>query len=293
VTRPARLAARLIERGARDPAELWIEAVLGAKRTGWQPLARARRKSLGQHVHRLLAKVLCGAPAGGGFFTRPTLEESHARLAAALGDLRASWPRDRYWDSFHAELGELAAVLLAQVGTLAAGKFAAVELPLPAGAFVPLGPNDRVAVHGRMDLVLLDRPEWRGAQVDIVDFKTGADAKLSAAAMARGAALQLGVYLAAAESLGAAGGRVWMLKPGAPAAAVRMDELPAALTPLAQLGRHLATGRYGALTPDRTDYSHGFEWPLACAPVRHAVLEKKFAATFGGAAPAEEDTADE
>ncbi|HSY53717.1 MAG TPA: hypothetical protein VK785_04675, partial [Opitutaceae bacterium] len=59
-----------------------------------------------------------------------------------------------------------------------------------------------------------------------------------------------------------------------------MDALAPALALLAQLGRHLATGRYGALTPDRTDFSHGFDWPLACTPIRRAVLEKKFAATF-------------
>jgi hypothetical protein len=120
--------------------------------------------------------------------------------------------------------------------------------------------------------------------VDIVDFKTGADAKLSAERMSRGASLQLGVYLTAARSLGAAGGRVWMLKPEAGmAGAVAMAELPRALAPLTQLGRHLATGCYGALTPDRTDFSHGFEWPLACTPVRHAVLAKKFAVTFAAA----------
>ena len=161
---------------------------------------------------------------------------------------------------------------------------------LPAGTSIPLGEEgERLIIIGRMDLALSDRPEWAGAQVDIVDFKTGADARLSAATMARGASLQLGVYLAAVETLGIAGGRVWMLKPdGAKPASIGLSELPEALAALAQLGRHLATGRYGARTADRTDFSHGFEWPLACPPVRHAVLRQKFAVTFGKPDEAEE-----
>ena len=293
VTRPAALAARQIERGVRDPAELWFEAVLGVKRVDWAPLARARKKSLGQLAHRLLADALRGDPAEGIFRVKPTLTDARAKLAEALAQLREQWPRDRYWDSFHSELGELAGVLLEKVFALVTGGFVTVEAKLPPGVQIALGDAGALVINGRMELVLLDRPAWPGAQVDIVDFKTGVDAKLSAERMSRGASLQLGVYLAAVQSLGAAGGRVWMLKPdaGVPGA-VAMEELPKALASLAQLGRHLTTGCYGALTPDRTEFSHGYEWPLACTPVRHAVLAKKFAATFPAAVD-EEDPADE
>ncbi|MFA5057270.1 MAG: PD-(D/E)XK nuclease family protein, partial [Opitutaceae bacterium] len=284
VTRPARLAARLIERGVQDPAELWFEAVLGIRRVDWHPLVRARKKSLGQFAHRLLAQALAGPPVEGVFMRQPAPAEARARLTGILAALRAQWPRDRYWDSFHAELSELVVRLLEKVFRLEAGPFVAIETPLPRGATVPCRGEGRLAVQGRMDLVLLDRPGWAGAQVDIVDFKTGDDPGLSAARMARGASLQLGIYLAAVESLGAAGGRVWMLKPGAGGdTALGLEELPAALAALEQIGRHLATGCYGALTPDRTEYTHGFEWPLACAPVRRAVLAQKFVRTFGRA----------
>lgn len=294
-TRPARLAARLIERGVQDPAELWFAAVLGIRRVDWTPLVRTRKKSLGQLAHRLLAEAMRGAPAEGIFMVKPAPDAARVRLRGALAALRAKWPRDRYWDSLHGELGELGAVLLEKVFELRTGGFVAVEAKLPEGATIPLGDGGRLPVHGRMDLVLLDRPEWGGARVDIVDFKTGADARLSVERMARGAALQLGVYLAAVESLGIAAGRVWMLKPEAGAStALELIDLPAALAALAQLKRHLATGNYGALTPDRTEFSHGFEWPLACAPVQHAVLAQKFAATFGRAAgPAGAEGGDE
>lgn len=294
-TRPAELTPRLIERAVQDPAELWFEGVLRLRRTGWTPLVRARKKSLGSLVHRVLAAALRGAPVEGVFRELPASDAAQAALRSELERLRAQWPRDRYWDSFHAELGELARLLLEQVYQLPAVPFAAVETKLPEGTMLELGADGGpMAIVGRMDLALSSRPAWQDAAVEVVDFKTGADARLSAQAMARGASLQLGVYLAAVCTLGAADARVWMLKPdGARPSSLGRDELPEALTALAQLGRHLATGRYGARTPDRTDFSHGYAWPLACAPIRHAILERKFTATFGVEAGAEMEAADE
>ncbi|HVZ63731.1 MAG TPA: PD-(D/E)XK nuclease family protein [Lacunisphaera sp.] len=293
-TRPARLAARQIERGVQDPAELWFDAVLRVQRVDWAPLVRARKRSLGQLAHRLLAAALRGEPIEGPFARKPAVETARASLAAGLAALRERWPHDRYWDSLHAELAETCSVLLDKVFALPSGPVVATEIRLPPTATVGAGAAGTVAISGRIDLVLLDRPEWRDAQVEIVDFKTGADAGLSVAAMARGAGLQLGVYLAAAASLGIAGGRVWMLKPGpGSATSLELAELPAALVGLEQIGRHLATGRYGALTPDRTEFTHGFEWPLACTPVPHAILAEKYALTFGTLAPEPEEAGDE
>lgn len=286
---PPSLSARGIEAGVRDPAELWFEAVLGARRVDWAPLARARRKAIGQRAHEVLAAALRPVSVGPqGWGELPEKPEAEARLAAALAELRARWPGDLYWDSFHAELSQVCAALLEGACALpGTGRFVSTERRLPAGASVPLGGRP-FPVSGRMDLVLLDRPGWPGARADIVDFKTGGDDRLSADKMARsGSSLQLGVYLAAALSLGAADARVWMVKPdGGEASAIGKDELEGALSLLGRLERFLATGRYGALTRDRSEYSFGgYDWPLACTPVGEAVLQAKFAATFGGEEP--------
>lgn len=291
---PKSLSARRVEAGVRDPARLWFESVLGAERVEWGPLQRARRRALGQRAHEMLALALrpVKATAGRGFGEMPSLEEARARLEQALAALRTRWPEDAYWDSFRAELAHVSEVLLANVYEMKeAGRYVATEAWLPAGASVPLGGGMRFPVVGRMDLVLLDRAEWRGARVDVIDFKTGVKDKLSAAAMGRsGAGLQLGVYLAATLSLGAAGGRVWMVKPEEGGlSAMGAEELDVALALLARLERAVRTGVYGALTPDRSEYSFaGYDWPLACAPVAEVVLAAKFAATFGedGAADA-------
>ncbi len=281
ITRPAHLAARLIERGVADPAVLWFEAVLRLHPVAWRPLERAKERSLGQMVHRMLAHAFSGPPGEGGFRSKPAPAEARGKLDEMLRQVRTRWPDDRYWDSFHAEMAELAGRLLEKVYALETGPYVAVEAALPAGTTIPLESAGRLDVRGRMDLVFLDRPAWEGATVDIVDFKTGTEGALSAARMARGSSLQLGVYLAAAQSLGARSGRVWLLKADGPGAeSLEMSELPAALKALRQIGRHLATGRYGALTPDRTEFSRGFDWPLACPPVPHAVLAQKFGLTF-------------
>lgn len=286
-SRPPRLSASQIERGIADPARLWFDAVLRVRRIEWRPFARDRRKSVGDAVHRVLAAALRGPPAEGDFFRLPDRAAAAARLAGELADLRARWPRDGYWDSFHMDVCRAARELLGRVFELPAAPFAAAEARLPEGAAVLAGDAGRVPVHGRMDLVLSDRPGWDGARIEIVDFKTGGEAKLSARRMASsGASLQLGVYLQAARSAGAAGS-VWMLKPEDRPMRIGMEDLDRACAKLVILGAHLATGIYGARTPDRNEYTRGFEWPLACAPIGAAILESKFARTFGAAAAKE------
>ena len=282
--RPARLAARLIERAVQDPAELWFEAVLGARRVEWRPLVRARRKSLGQLAHRVLAAALQGEHTEAAFRRRPEVEKVQELLTRELESVRHSWPRDRYWDSFYAELVYLCHRMLPQVFSLSTGDYIGVEAWLPPGATVPLGALGAFPVYGRVDLIFADQPQWTGARVDIVDFKTGVDAELSARRMAEtGASLQLGVYLAAAQSVGATAGRVWMVKPDLENAThVEFDQLTTALLQLEQLGRHIQTGHYGALTPDRSDYApEGFRWPVACVRIPYDVWRRKHELTFG------------
>ena len=284
---PARLSASQIERGIKDPASLWFDVVLGVTRTEWRPFARMRSKAVGTAVHRVLAAALRGAPAEGSFSVLPELPAAEGRLKAELVRLRGLWPADRYWDSFHGDVAEAARALLARVYELPRPPFGGVEVRLPGGATVPVSDSAVISVSGQIDLVLSDRPGWEGAQVEIVDYKTGGDPRLSAARMeSSGTSLQLGVYLQAAHSVGASGA-VWMLKPDERPARVGMDELGKATSKLRMIGRHLSTGIYGARTADRDEYTHVFEWPLACPPVPYAVLESKFAATFG-ASPGED-----
>jgi hypothetical protein len=292
--RPTRLSAKQIELGVEDPARLWFEAVLRARRVGWGPFARARRKAIGTLVHRVLARALRGAPVEGPFFEMPVPGAMAGRLEAELSALRARLPADRYWDSFHVDVVRAARELTRRLFELPALPFAAAEVRVPEGATVPVGDSERLAVEGLMDLVLSDRPAWNGSRVEIADFKTGGDARLSARRMnSKGASLQLGVYLHAALSVGATGS-IWMLKPEERPSRIGAEDLDHASARLSLLGLHLKTGTYGALTPDRSEHTHGFEWPLACAPISQAVLEEKFARTFGEATVAEsEEAADE
>jgi hypothetical protein len=286
--RPLRLSPSQIERGAIDPATLWFDAVIRVRRIDWRPFSRARGTTVGILGHGLLASALGSAPTGGDFFRMPHREVAEESLASEIARLRERWPRELYWDSFQLDVARAASQLLARVYDMGDLPYGAAEAPLPADASVPLDESTRIPVHGRMDLVLADRERWDGARVEILDFKTGSTKPISAKLMASGCTLlQLGVYLEAARSVGAQG-RVWVLKPEKKPSSLAMEELPEALVKLRAVGRHLATGLYGALTVDRTEYSHGFEWPLACSPVPHTVLEAKFAATFGAGSGGED-----
>jgi RecB family exonuclease len=283
-SRPLRLSASQIERGIKDPACLWFGSILGLQRAGWGTFSRARGKSIGTAVHRALAAALRGAPFEGDFFLMADRATAGARLESQLAQLRARWPSDRYWDSFHMDVCRGARELAKRVYELPQASYGAVEVRVPEGASVPLGEADRLFVSGRMDLVLSDRPGWAGAHVEIVDFKTGEASKLSARRMeSSGSSLQLGVYLEAALSVGSTG-TVWMLKPEDRPMKLGAHELARASGKLRVLGAHLATGIYGARTPDRDEYTRGFEWPLACAPIGAVTLESKFVATFGPSA---------
>ena len=293
-TRPERLPARLIERGVKDPVNLWFDAVVGARRVEWRPLVRSYSRSLGQFAHTLLAEVIEGEPAEGIFRVLAPEPQARLRLADSLAALRERSVRNRYWDSFLIDLEGVCGSLLEQVYELRGGGYVAAEASLPKTATVPLGLDRLFPVSGRMDLVLLDQPRWAGAVASIVDFKTGSDDGLSAKRMSsKGASLQLGIYLAAAQSLGIREGRVWMLRPGQRPTSIDTDELIDALAPLSQVARHLETGIYGALTADRNDYVRGTVWPLACAPIKHSILREKFNLTFGAidAPPDDDDNA--
>ncbi|MFT3868203.1 MAG: PD-(D/E)XK nuclease family protein [Nibricoccus sp.] len=292
--RPQRVAVRTLEAAVADPAVLWYEAVLGCACLDHGPLLRSAPRALGQLIHRVVAKALRGGHREGVFFARPERSQVEQRLAEELQRLRGLWPANRFWDSFHASLAQGAEAVMEGVLDLEGGSLMATERRLPEGVVLPLGGAESISVSGRMDLIMADRETWPGAVVDIVDFKTGSDNALSAKRMGlTGESLQLGIYLAAARSLGAQSGRVWMVKPDG-VSSLAMDELDLGLAPLAEIGRHLATGRYGALTPDQNKYEvSGAPRPLACTPIPVSILQKKFAATFGVEAASEGDAIDE
>jgi hypothetical protein len=281
--RPASAAARVLERAMTDPAELWFAEVLGATGVSWEPLQRARRKWIGQTAHELVAAGLRGEPAGGDFHRRPPVGEALARARAEAASRRAAALDDAYWESCYTEaLGVCERLLGAVLGIEGLPEYVAIEYTLPGTAWVGLGGEAKLGLRGRIDAVFTDQPEWRGASVEVVDFKTGTEGVFSAEAMAGGRSLQLGLYLEALRNLGVRSGGVWMVRPGLqPPRRVGMGELDKALAGLSRLRRHLESGTYGALTADQTLYSSSsLQWPLACPPLPAAVLKEKFARSF-------------
>ena len=282
-TRPEKLAARAIEAGVKDPAELWFTQVLGVERVDYEPFARALPLARGRWVHRFLARALKPAViVSEGLGEMPSQEDATQKMADDLRHWQKQYPDNYYWKSFCEEVAAMSQGMLEQVYAMETGKYVATELNLPTAGKLNLG-EPGLVITGRMDLVITDQPMWKGATVDVIDFKTGGDDRLSAKKMgADGSSLQLGVYLECLRSLGVSAGRVWMHKqPAHNSASLEMEELPLALESLDRIRGMLETGRYGALTKEQSDYAHGrFVWPLACTPIPSAILKQKHEATL-------------
>jgi len=276
-----RWAARLLERGFSDPVILWYEGVLHLFPIGEQPLERSRRKELGLLVHRLLAQALRGDHPSGTIRPAPPPEVCRDRLGRLLDSLRRRRPEDAYWDSFFLELSSIAFGLFDSVASEIEGQYLAVEYPLPGDTMLSTV-HGGLGISGRVDLAILDRPEWNGASVRVFDFKTGSDKPLDAGKMGRlGQSLQLGVYLQSSLALGARSASVEMIRVGHERGPVITDgELPSIQAAFDFLGGMVHTGKYGQLTADRTRFRRVFETPLACVPIPTAVLQRKFQATF-------------
>ncbi len=151
------------------------------------------------------------------------------------------------------------------------------EYKLPSDCQLLFGGRS-LRVSGRIDLFASDRMDLSGAKVLVCDFKTGKDAPLSPKRMASsGDSLQLGIYLEAMRSLGAVDGDVRMVKAGAAVdSSLSMADLETALGSLDKVGRHIFSGCYGQLTPDRTAYTWGFELPLACVLIPADIRKQKY-----------------
>ncbi|GAB5560587.1 MAG: hypothetical protein SynsKO_22340 [Synoicihabitans sp.] len=283
ITTPDHVSPRLIERAVQDPAEFWYEGVLGVGRIEREDFQRERSLTLGLLAHDFVAKSLQPShEVAAGFGPLPDARHAQATLAQVFAQWQAVQPKDLYWQTFSAELEAVTQGLLDQALGLDSGEFVATEMWLPAAATLDLK-SRKIPLRGRMDLVRSDRAGWVDAQIDIIDFKTGGDIAISARKMGQsGRSLQLGIYLAAARSLGASTSRVWMIKPGANEVSVMSaDELDTALAGLEWLDVALARGTIGALTPDRSEYSFaGYDWPRAVRPIAESILRRKFAATF-------------
>jgi hypothetical protein len=276
-----RWSASLLERGFSDPVYLWYEGVLRLNKVGERPLERSRRKELGLLVHRLLAQALRGDQPPGTIHPAPPSEVGRTRLGKLLDTWRSLRPRDAYWESFYLELSKIAYELFDFVAGEIDGKFLAIEYPLPRDAILSTV-HGELGVSGRVDLAILDQPEWSGASARIYDFKTGSDKPLDAGKMGRlGQSLQLGVYLQSALALGARSASVEMVSVGQACGPMIGDgELPLIQPAFDFLGELVHCGKFGQLTADRTRFQRIFEAPLACVPIPCAVLLKKFQATF-------------
>jgi hypothetical protein len=272
-----RWPAGLLERGVKDPVELWYSGVLGLRRISHTPLLLESRKLLGLLAHRFLAFSLRGEDGGESLVQLVDPDPCRDRLANLLANFKEKRLRNVFWESFTSELTYLTVSFLEKVLAEIEGLYIHSEYKLPSDCQVLSGKHP-LGVSGRIDLLASDRMDLVGAKVLVCDFKTGRDAPLSPKRMASsGDSLQLGIYLEAMRSLGAIGGEVRMVKAStAVDSSLSMDDLEVALGSLERVGRYIFSGCYGQLTPNRTAYASGFELPLACVLIPADIRKEKY-----------------
>jgi hypothetical protein len=137
----------------------------------------------------------------------------------------------------------------------------------------PAGP---LLLKGRIDILIGDRPEIRGANVRIFDFKTGRGAAPTVGTVAQGQGAQFAAYYLMARDAGAAEAIVGIIKPEERAREVfsrtHEEALRAWFGVLAELRRTL---RFGQLGPLVFDYGACETLPMATAPIAPEILKQK------------------
>ncbi len=131
-------------------------------------------------------------------------------------------------------------------------------------------------LKGRVDLLISDRAGMVGADVLIIDFKTGKASPPTLGSLDRGSGFQFASYLLLAKALGAASARVAVIRSENGMADVFSDvpedELRRKMGGLARMQRECLFGQAGPLV---TEWGKCESLPMATTPIDPRILDEK------------------
>jgi len=276
---PGAWAATKLDEAVTCPATFALRELFGAESTAnWEP-ARAEAQAVGNRAHRWIERIL----ALSNRLSAPSpAREDETKLARELAAARrelGEWfgaedlPMPIWWETCLRKTEWATRRCLREVRELVAGDLCAVEQNMTVTVRTPGGP---LPLKGRIDIMICDRPEIRGAAVRMFDFKTGRGDAPTLSSLDRGSGFQFAAYYLMARDSGAATAEIGIIKPEDRARVVfgTGDEgnLRSRYGPLAELRRTLRFGRRGPLVDE-----HGVceTLPLATTPIDPAILEQK------------------
>jgi RecB family exonuclease len=278
------LSATAWENALQRPAQVWLETFLGLAEPE-EADANLLPAARGQWVHRWLA-----APApGGSLVPLPAAAEFERTVRASAGKFRVSVARlladcgrevPDWWDSTWRDAAAIAATLARKIGGLSGWERCAAEWVIENIA-VALPDGATLRLRGRVDLLLSRGSGEPGAEVWIIDHKTGDPEPLRLGKFLQGDGLQLGLYALAARAKGAAKVGFSRLGPSHELANPSLTEaaLEEAVPVWCELAAMQDRGTFGQLGELRSEYGIHAVYPLATLAIDTAVLARKWKLT--------------
>ena len=292
------------EAALKRPALVWMKIFLGVEPN--DESGDAWSKSTGQWVHRWLARSVDGSDEN-LFVELPEPKVLSARLNESAQQFRSEVQKlcetcgralPDWWTSGWSNALYLADRLAAHLVDLDDWSRIATEWRLGSPETISLGNNEELRVRGRIDLILA-RGESSDSPIGyqdlwLIDYKTGRQRSFDLRdlkrgetpeekfhkRLARGEAVQLGLYALAVRQLGASSVQLTLLPPGGELAPqFRIEHVLAQENFWRELRRMQETGVFGMLGAVRGDYSFAQPYPLATLAVDVDLLEEKWAAT--------------
>ncbi|MEY2528005.1 MAG: hypothetical protein QOJ05_95 [Verrucomicrobiota bacterium] len=295
----------------KSPALIWMERFLGVE--GGEDPTYVWNATIGKWTHDWLAAVFGATET---FVALPDGGECAARILAAAERKRAEVRElcrlagrtiPDWWDSGWDNALCLAQTLGSLLGAIEDWKWAAAEWRLAAQP-IAVGDNRTLLLRGQADLLLgktaalptaIDLPDlW------IVDFKTGNKKSLAPKSrkkdepraprvlksILKGDALQLALYVLAAQQLGARGVEASILSPiiAKPEPQLRDEDFTDCGPAFRELARMQATGIFGMKGPLRGAFTFTKDYPLATLSVDPEIIDERWELTHPDLALEEE-----
>jgi len=300
------------EKALKTPALIWMKIFLGVEAD--EGGGDAWSRSTGQWIHRWLARSAT-ASDGNQFVELPPANVMRARISEAAQQFRSEVQPlcetsgralPDWWTSGWSNALYVADCLAARLSGLEDWSHLATEWQLASPEIISLGDKKELRVRGRIDLILA-RDQAKASPIDfaelwVIDYKTGRQRGFDLREfrtgetreekfqkkLARGEAVQLGLYALAARQLGGSHIQLTLLTPtGDLEPQFRIEDVVAQKSFWRELHRMQETGVFGMLGPIRPQYGFTPRYPLATLGVDLDFLKQKWAATHPALAVAE------
>ena len=251
-------------------------------------------KTLGTWAHNWLARI--SPHDAGNLAPFPTAAEFATAVRAAANDTRAqieavvtSTGRElpAWWFSVWNQAAYASGKLAGIVGEVEGWSHAAGEFKLKPPVEVVLA-NGTLRIHGRIDLLLSDRPNARprdfsGCKLWVIDYKTGGMGEMKKSKLEQGHGFQLALYALALRQLGADEVGMTILKPDIAAQyQLKSSDLSELSRIWEELCRMQDGGVFGALGDMRSEFGRGAVYPLATLDIDIDLLFEKWEKTHPG-----------